>query len=116
MAAFGALIVLVMILTIGGLFVVVAYEAIMLSTCGRTLGKMALGLTVVRRDGSPITPGQAWLRAGTRCALYLVPAYLGFIVDALFIFSDNGATLHDRVAGTVVVETARAERWAQAAR
>jgi uncharacterized RDD family membrane protein YckC len=80
---------------------VVAYEALMLSAYGQTLGKMALGVKVVTPAGGDIRPGQAWVRAGSRSvmgALYC----LGFI-DILFIFSARHRTLHDRLAQTVVV-------------
>ncbi|MFJ8742025.1 RDD family protein [Embleya sp. NPDC127516] len=77
----------------------VAWETV---THGRSLGKMALGLRVVRDDGGPVRFRQA-----------LVRALLGFFVDfwttvgcgAVFssLASKNGRRLGDMAAGTFVV-------------
>jgi uncharacterized RDD family membrane protein YckC len=77
------------------------YEALMLSMKnGQTVGKMALGLRVVRPDGSPISTGQAWGRAGMRLVLNCF-----WIVDYIpAFFTDEKTTIHDLVAGTRVVD------------
>jgi uncharacterized RDD family membrane protein YckC len=78
------------------------YEPLMLAYCGgRTLGKMALGIRVVRADGGAVRGGQAFGRALSR-QLMNVTYVLGF-VDALMVFSNQRRTLHDRAAGTLVV-------------
>jgi len=82
---------------------VVAYEGLMLSRGGQTLGKMAAHIRVVAADGSPISAGQAWGRAVSRAVLGYVPG-LG-LVDVLMVFSDGHRTLHDRIASTRVVQT-----------
>ena len=77
-------------------------------TRGRTLGKMALGLRVVRDDGGPITFRQALVRglvglALERPGLVLLgfgPA-LGMIVA---MFSARGKRIGDMAAGTVVLQ------------
>ncbi len=79
----------------------VLYEGLMLSLKnGQTVGKMALNLRVVRPDGSNITRGQAWGRAGIRVVLSCL-----WIVDYLpAFFTDEKTALHDLVAGTRVIE------------
>ena len=78
-----------------------AYEALMLTAFGQTLGKMAMGIRVVQSDGSKIQPGQAWKRGILRNVLQITQ--IGGLIDALMIFSGNRATLHDRFATTAVV-------------
>lgn len=83
------------------MFVNFFYEALMLQYKeGRTLGKMAVKVRVVRPDGSPISSGQAWGRAAMRMVLGCL-----WIVDYVpAFFSKEKTTLHDMVAGTRVVE------------
>ena len=80
----------------------VLYEGLMLAyKNGQTVGKMALNLRVVRPDGSNITRGQAWGRAGIRVVLSCL-----WIVDYIPVFfTDEKTTLHDMIAGTRVIET-----------
>jgi uncharacterized RDD family membrane protein YckC len=77
------------------------YEALMLQyKNGQTLGKMALKVRVVRPDGTPISPGQAWGRVLMRTILGCL-----WIVDYIpAFFTNERTTLHDMVAGTRVVE------------
>jgi uncharacterized RDD family membrane protein YckC len=83
----------------------VVYEGLMLTSRGQTLGKMAMGIKVVRADGSDISAGQAWGRAVSR-ALMGLTQILG-LVDVLMVFSKPRTTLHDRIAKTVVVNWKR---------
>lgn len=76
-----------------------AYEVYFLSTRGATPGKMALGLKVVRTDGSLLTPGQA---AG-RFFAFLLDGFtlmIGFIIAG---FDDQKRALHDRICNTRVI-------------
>lgn len=84
----------------------VVYQALMLSARGQTLGKMALSVKVVTRQGGNIRPGQAWARVLSDLVMggFFYP--LG-LIDALLIFSRRRRTLHDRLAGTVVVNWRR---------
>ncbi|GAA1773059.1 RDD family protein [Streptomonospora arabica] len=74
---------------------------------GRTLGKAALGIRVVRRDGGPLRQGQS---AG-RAAIFGLPqalpclGQLFTLIDCMSALADadTGQSLHDRAAGTVVV-------------
>lgn len=94
--------------TIAALLVPVVYESLMLWKWGQTLGKMALGIKVVRTDESPVTAVQAAGRALSRTVM-AVTRILG-LIDALMVFSANRRTLHDRLAGTLVVNARRAGR------
>jgi uncharacterized RDD family membrane protein YckC len=77
-------------------------------TRGRSLGKMALGLRVVRDDGGPISFRHALVRGLTGLAierpglflLSLGPA-VGMVVSML---SERGKRLGDMAAGTVVLQ------------
>ena len=91
-----------LILILGVIVGVVAYEGLMLSQRGQTLGKMATHIRVVSADGSPIGAGQAWGRAVTRAVLGYIPG-VG-LVDALMVFSQGRRTLHDHIASTRVVQ------------
>jgi uncharacterized RDD family membrane protein YckC len=85
---------------------------------GRTLGKMAMGLRVVRDDGGPITFRHALVRglvglALERPGLFLLglgPA-LGMIVS---MFSATGKRIGDMAAGTMVLQERMSSRpgWA----
>jgi uncharacterized RDD family membrane protein YckC len=83
------------------MFVNLIYEGLMTQyKRGRTLGKMALKVRIVRPDGSPITTGQAWGRAAARMLLGCL-----WIVDYIpAFFTQDKTTLHDMIAGTRVVE------------
>lgn len=77
------------------------YEGLMLQLKrGQTLGKMALKVRVVRPDGSPITPGQAWGRA----AMKMIFGCIWFVDYAVAFFTEEKTTLHDLVATTRVVD------------
>ena len=76
----------------------VAFET---ATRGRTLGKMALGLRVVREDGGPIRFRHAFVRG----LLGVVEIWLTFGSVALItsLASAKGKRLGDYLAGTVAV-------------
>lgn len=80
----------------------VLYFIIMWGRKGATLGKMAMGIRVVRTNGSNISYGTAFLR------------YIGyqFISPALFLlgflwmlWDDRKQTWHDKIASTCVIRT-----------
>ena len=76
-----------------------AYEVYFLSTRGATPGKMALGLKVIRADGSGISAG---LAAGRFFAKYLsfLTLCIGFIIAA---FDREKRSLHDHICQTRVI-------------
>ncbi|MEA2489078.1 MAG: hypothetical protein QOH21_870 [Acidobacteriota bacterium] len=77
------------------------YEGLMFSLKdGQTLGKMAVGIKVVRPDGSSISTGQAWGRAGLKMILGCM-----WIIEYIpFWFTEERTTIHDMAASTRVVE------------
>jgi len=82
--------------------VVVGYPVAMeTSTRGRSLGKLALGLRVVREDGGPVRFRHAFVRA----LLGVVEIWLslGSIALIASLASRQGRRLGDYLAGTVVV-------------
>src|SRR5262249_61968908 len=90
------------VMSVGMVVGVVAYEGLMPPRGGQALGKMAVRIRVVSSDGSPVRVGQAWGRAMTRAVLGYIPG-VG-LVDALMVFSEGRRTLHDRAASTRVVQ------------
>jgi uncharacterized RDD family membrane protein YckC len=82
--------------------IVVGYPVAMeTSTRGRSLGKLALGLRVVREDGGPVRFRHAFVRA----LLGVVEIWLSFGSIALIasLASRQGRRLGDYLAGTLVV-------------
>ena len=84
----------------------IAAQLALLTRRGQTLGKIWLGLRIVRKDtgknGGFVT--NALLRGVLNGALSAIPAY--FLADSLFIFREDRRCLHDFIAGTVVVQDA----------
>lgn len=79
----------------------------LLATRAQTIGKLALGIRVVRSDGSPVSAGRLiGLRYGVGALTGVVPAVAQIygIVDALFIFHTSRRCLHDRIADTIVIK------------
>ena len=83
------------------------YEWLMISFFGATLGKMAMGLKVVKESNGQV-PG-----LGGGFIRYIIPivgaflCYIGALLVYLSPFFDNSGKLqgwHDRAAGTVVVK------------
>ena len=71
------------------------------ATQGATLGKMALGLRVVKTDGSPIT----WTDSIIRNLLRIIDGLFIYLVGAIFVWtSPLKQRLGDRAAHTVVVK------------
>lgn len=79
--------------------VAAGYEIFFISARGATLGKMALGLKVVRPDGLPISMGQS---AGRYFAQWLsaLILFIGYIMAG---FDEQKRSLHDRICETRVI-------------
>lgn len=76
------------------------YFIVLEATLGATLGKLALGLRVVKTDGTALT----WSGALIRNLLRLVDGLFGCLVGAILMWtSPLNQRLGDRVAKTVVV-------------
>jgi uncharacterized RDD family membrane protein YckC len=67
---------------------------------GRTIGKWATGLRVLRKDGTIPGVGRAFLRHFIGYPLSFLTLGIGFLVAAL---STRGRALHDLIADTIVV-------------
>jgi uncharacterized RDD family membrane protein YckC len=76
------------------------YHVLLWLRWGQTVGMMAVRIKVLSADGGPPTPGQAALRL-LGYAASVLPFGLGML---LALFDDQRRALHDRLAGTVVVE------------
>jgi uncharacterized RDD family membrane protein YckC len=67
---------------------------------GATVGKMVVGLQVVKADGSAI----GWPESAIRNVLRVVDGLFFYLIGAIFVWtSEKRKRLGDRVAGTVVV-------------
>jgi uncharacterized RDD family membrane protein YckC len=86
----------------------VIWNCVWLKRYGQTVGKRALGIRIVRSDGSRAGLGRIFgLRYLPLILLGSIP-YLGFLItlaDYLLIFRDNRKCLHDQFADTIVVKS-----------
>ena len=81
-------------------FVWIAYFAVLEKTAGATLGKMAMGLRVVRPDGCSIS----WSSSIIRNLLRIVDGLFFYLVGAILVWqSPTRQRLGDRAGGTMVV-------------
>ncbi|HUP37941.1 MAG TPA: RDD family protein [Candidatus Limnocylindria bacterium] len=93
--------VLILAVLVLGVALHVIYHTVLVGGCGQTLGKMLLGVAVVRRDGAPAGYGRALLRCvgGALCLLTLG-------LGRLFVlFTRDRRALSDFVAGTRPITT-----------
>ncbi len=81
-------------------FVAVLDFGLLAGLTGFTMGKWATGLRIVRKDGYPVGIGRACLRHFVGYPISLLTLGIGFVLAA---FSSRGRTLHDLIAGTLVV-------------
>jgi uncharacterized RDD family membrane protein YckC len=91
--------------------VALLYAPLMMArTNGKTLGRMALGIRVVRANGNPMTFGWAMLREVAVKALLFgilssLTAGLASLADVLWpLWDDENRALHDFVVDTRVVK------------
>jgi len=84
--------------------IAILYYIVLEAIQGATLGKMALGLRVVKIDGSPIS----WQESIIRNVLRIIDGLFGYLVGAILVWnSPLRQRLGDRAAGTVVVRRRR---------
>jgi len=76
-----------------------AYEVYFVSTRGATPGKMALGLKIIRADGSSVPPGLALGRYFAHWVSGII-LLIGYIMAA---FDSQKRALHDRICETRVI-------------
>jgi uncharacterized RDD family membrane protein YckC len=101
-----ALLVVAIVLLMAAMIVVNwLYEALMTSSPrGATLGKMALGLRIVRFDGTQLSFGRATARHFAKYMVTpMVPLAIGYIMAA---FTNRKRALHDILADTLVIKSA----------
>ncbi|RZI82123.1 MAG: RDD family protein [Rubrivivax sp.] len=92
---------------LGGIAIYVLVHGYLLSTRGQSIGKMLLGIRIVRADGSPLAFDRAvGLRYVLPGVLQILPmlGMLFGLVDALMIFRESRRCLHDLIADTMVVK------------
>jgi uncharacterized RDD family membrane protein YckC len=84
-----------------------AVTAVLVHRHGQTIGKKALGIKIVRTDGSRATLARIFfLRYLVNTLITLVPmgGRLYVLVDVLFIFGKQQRCVHDYIADTIVVK------------
>lgn len=69
---------------------------------GRTIGKWATGLRIVKRNGQPAPIVSILLRHSVGYLLSTLLLFTGFILAAL---TSSGRALHDFLVGTVVIQS-----------
>lgn len=75
------------------------YHVVLLGGCGQTVGRMALGIAVVRRDGAAPGYGRALLRSLGNALVVLTLGLAGLV----FLFNRERRDLADLISGTRVV-------------
>ena len=78
-----------------------AYYTFMHGYSGQTVGKIIMGIRVIRADGTPLSYPAAFQRWIFYCASSMTLG-IGYLQA---IFTENNQALHDMLAETVVVET-----------
>ncbi|MFI5491786.1 RDD family protein [Actinoplanes sp. NPDC051859] len=102
--------------TVGLILVFVGYPtAVETFTNGRSPGKRALGLRVVREDGGPIRVRHALVRSLVGLAVewpgLLFPPLTWAVALTTMLFSPQGRRLGDLAAGTFVIHERSAAPW-----
>jgi len=81
----------------------IGYYVVLEALRGATVGKMAVGLRVLKDDGSAI----GWSESAIRNVLRIIDGLFFYLIGAIFVWtSDKRKRLGDRAAGTVVVRRA----------
>jgi uncharacterized RDD family membrane protein YckC len=87
------------VLTLINIAIAVAYEVYFVSTKGGTVGKMILGLKIIRADGGPVSAGLATARYFAQWISGII-LMIGYIMAGLDI---EKRSLHDRICNTRVI-------------
>ena len=101
MAAMMPMIGAVAVMSVAGMVLYCSYETFFLVKYGATPGKMAMGLKVVRPDGSGIQVGRAIGRYFSKVLSGMI-LYIGFIMVG---FDSEKRALHDMICDTRVIKT-----------
>jgi uncharacterized RDD family membrane protein YckC len=95
--------------------VYLAYYFVQESLWATTLGKLLLGLTIVKLDGAPYTWREAALRTMARL-IEVNPIFLGALPGGLAVaFSRHHQRFGDMLAGCIVVKRSRVDEARRAA-
>ncbi len=92
---------------LAGVIIFLLLHGYLLAKHGKTIGKLALNTRIVDRQTNQIPP--FWPLIGKRYLWYWIATsipilnILVILVNALLIFRDNRACLHDDIAGTKVI-------------
>jgi predicted Zn finger-like uncharacterized protein len=78
-----------------------AYYVIFTGSCGQTLGKMALRIKVIRKDGGDLGYGGATLRETIGKFISGIILGIGYLMVA---FDERKQGLHDKIAGSYVIK------------
>lgn len=78
-----------------------AYYVIFTGSCGQTLGKMALRIKVIRKDGGDLGYGGAALRETIGKFISGIILGIGYLMVA---FDERKQGLHDKIAGSYVIK------------
>ena len=81
--------------------------AVLVHRNGQTIGKKAMKIKIVRKDGSRATLGRIFsLRYLVSTLITMIPVVGGLygLVDILFIFGKPQRCIHDYIADTIVVK------------
>jgi uncharacterized RDD family membrane protein YckC len=87
------------VLTLINIAIAVAYEVYFVSTKGGTVGKLILGLKIIRADGGPVSVGLATARYFSQWISAII-LMIGYIMAGLDI---EKRSLHDRICNTRVI-------------
>jgi uncharacterized RDD family membrane protein YckC len=94
------------LILVGYVVIMMGYPVLMETLwSGRTLGKAAMGLRVVRDDGGPIRFRHAFVRGLLAAVVELPGISFGLVAVLCSLFNAQGKRLGDILAGTVVVHT-----------
>ena len=81
------------------LLLTVAYGILMVAAFSGTIGKLILGMRIVRTDGSRVSLGRAALRYVAQI-LSILTIFIGYLMVA---FRKDKRALHDLIADTAVI-------------
>ena len=107
----GPILVIIGLLAFAAIVGLLVWDAVLVYRYGQTIGKRAMGIRVVRTDGSRVAFGRfIFLRWLPMFVLGVIPwiGYLTGLIDSLLIFRDTRKCLHDNIADTIVVTAASA--------
>ncbi|MDO9513630.1 MAG: RDD family protein [Elusimicrobiota bacterium] len=91
-----------------GFVIGAAYYICMHGSYGQTLGKMLIGIKVIKINDAPLSYGTAFLRYIGRI-LNIITLFIGYIIVA---FNRKKRGMHDFIAGTKVIYVKKSPVWA----